>query len=273
MTIDLDFRFQTAAPHQHQHQHHQYNVIDVIDHNNNNINNTNHNHNKIMATTSSSRRFGRSLSSNSTDFNRQLSTLEASNNENNKAQIIGSFSSSSQQPSRGRSPSPSVLANIGGGSQFMNSLNNNGNGGKGSSNHPSYQHPHRSESVGRSERGRTKSIPHQNDEQPLPRRSTSTSAARKSSVQDDTNASDNDNVIIEEKRRRLNGSSSGDGSNNGYTLHRYLRGRLLGRGGFAKVYLCTALDTGKNYAVKIVPKANLVKARARQKVCRTNNPN
>ena len=67
-----------------------------------------------------------------------------------------------------------------------------------------------------------------------------------------------DEVIIEEKRRK----ASGDG----YTIHRYLRGRLLGKGGFAKVYLCTALDTNKLYAVKIVPKANLVKARARQKV-------
>lgn len=69
---------------------------------------------------------------------------------------------------------------------------------------------------------------------------------------------DEDSVVIEEKRKKANGD--------GYTLHRYLRGRLLGKGGFAKVYLCTALDTNKMYAIKIVPKANLVKARARQKV-------
>jgi hypothetical protein len=69
---------------------------------------------------------------------------------------------------------------------------------------------------------------------------------------------DEDSVIIEEKRRKVNGE--------GYTLHRYLRGKMLGKGGFAKVYLCTALDTNKAYAIKIVPKANLVKARARQKV-------
>ena len=70
---------------------------------------------------------------------------------------------------------------------------------------------------------------------------------------------DEDSVIIEEKRKRVTGD--------GYTYHRYLRGRLLGKGGFAKVYLCTALDTNKAYAIKIVPKANLTKARARQKVC------
>ena len=66
-------------------------------------------------------------------------------------------------------------------------------------------------------------------------------------------------IVVEEKRKRLHGSE-------GYTLHRYTLGRLLGKGGFAKVYLCTAMDTGKNYAAKVVPKANLVKARARQKV-------
>ena len=70
---------------------------------------------------------------------------------------------------------------------------------------------------------------------------------------------DEETLIIEEKRRRPN--------EEGFTTHRYLRGRLLGKGGFAKVYLCTALDTNKAYAIKIVPKANLVKARARQKVC------
>jgi serine/threonine protein kinase len=74
---------------------------------------------------------------------------------------------------------------------------------------------------------------------------------------------DGEEVMIEEKRKR----ASGDG----YTYHTYRRGRMLGKGGFAKVYLCTALDTNKNYAVKIVPKANLVKPRARQKVRYTNN--
>ncbi|EED92780.1 predicted protein, partial [Thalassiosira pseudonana CCMP1335] len=52
----------------------------------------------------------------------------------------------------------------------------------------------------------------------------------------------------------------------GYTVHKYLRGKLLGKGGFAKVYKVTSLDTNKEYAIKIVPKANLVKSRARQKL-------
>ena len=68
-----------------------------------------------------------------------------------------------------------------------------------------------------------------------------------------------DAIIIEHRKR-----PSGDG----YTVHKYMRGKLLGKGGFAKVYEVTSLDTNKVYAVKIVPKANLVKNRARQKVSR-----
>jgi hypothetical protein len=64
-------------------------------------------------------------------------------------------------------------------------------------------------------------------------------------------------TIIEHRKRPC-----GDG----HTVHTYLRGKLLGKGGFAKVYKVTSLDTNKEYAVKIVPKANLVKSRARQKV-------
>jgi polo-like kinase 1 len=73
-----------------------------------------------------------------------------------------------------------------------------------------------------------------------------------------TKHSTEENIEIEELRRKPNGE--------GYTIHRYLRGKVLGKGGFAKVYMCTSLDTNRCYAVKIVPKSNLVKARARQKL-------
>lgn len=71
-------------------------------------------------------------------------------------------------------------------------------------------------------------------------------------------SSSSEPVTIVEHRKRPCGD--------GYTVHKYLRGKLLGKGGFAKVYKVTSLDTNKEYAVKIVPKANLVKSRARQKV-------
>ena len=77
-----------------------------------------------------------------------------------------------------------------------------------------------------------------------------------------TTKSRTDDVVapleIEELRRKPNGE--------GHTVHKYTRGKLLGKGGFAKVYMCTSLDTNRTYAVKIVPKANLKKTRARQKV-------
>lgn len=73
-----------------------------------------------------------------------------------------------------------------------------------------------------------------------------------------SSSSDNESLTIIEHRKRPCGD--------GYTVHKYLRGKLLGKGGFAKVYKATSLDTNKEYAIKIVPKANLVKSRARQKV-------
>lgn len=101
------------------------------------------------------------------------------------------------------------------------------------------------------------SEPREHQEQPAPCSSAPRAALSQSSSLP-TTTMDEDSIVIEEKRRRTSGE--------GFTLHRYLRGRLLGKGGFAKVYLCTALDTNKAYAVKVVPKANLVKSRARQKV-------
>jgi hypothetical protein len=69
---------------------------------------------------------------------------------------------------------------------------------------------------------------------------------------------DNSEVIIEERRIGSDGEE--------HIIQRYIRGKLLGKGGFAKVYLCTVPENGRFFAVKIVPKANLVKPRARQKV-------
>lgn len=72
------------------------------------------------------------------------------------------------------------------------------------------------------------------------------------------NNDDNEEVMIEERRIGSDGEE--------HIVQRYIRGKLLGKGGFAKVYLCTIPENGKAFAVKIVPKANLVKPRARQKV-------
>jgi len=50
------------------------------------------------------------------------------------------------------------------------------------------------------------------------------------------------------------------------TTRKYSKGRFLGKGGFARVYEMVNLETNKSYAGKVIPKANLVKARARQKL-------
>jgi len=49
---------------------------------------------------------------------------------------------------------------------------------------------------------------------------------------------------------------------------RYLRGELLGQGSFAQVFKFMALDTGKRYAIKIIPR-KLNSAKAQQRVSQT----
>jgi polo-like kinase 1 len=46
----------------------------------------------------------------------------------------------------------------------------------------------------------------------------------------------------------------------------YLKGRFLGKGGFAKCYEITEQDTQRVLAAKIVAKNSLVKASAREKL-------
>lgn len=66
----------------------------------------------------------------------------------------------------------------------------------------------------------------------------------------------NGNVILE-KVKRKNGETS---------VRKWVKGRFLGKGGFAKVYEFTNVDSKKVYAAKIINKANLTKKRAKQKL-------
>eukprot|EP00347_Sterkiella_histriomuscorum_P006501 403352526 len=65
------------------------------------------------------------------------------------------------------------------------------------------------------------------------------------------------NTIVEEKIIKSNGDT---------LIKRYLKGKFLGKGGFAKCYDFTSLDTKKLLAAKIVPKASLSKSRAKSKL-------
>ena len=61
-------------------------------------------------------------------------------------------------------------------------------------------------------------------------------------------------IIIEEKNSKANGET---------VIRKYVRGKLLGKGGFAKCYEITNIETKKTQAAKIIPKNTLSKNRAR----------
>ena len=64
-------------------------------------------------------------------------------------------------------------------------------------------------------------------------------------------------VIIEEKYSKANGE---------VVIKRYLRGKFLGKGGFARCYEITDMHTKKTCAAKIISKTTLSKNKARQKL-------
>lgn len=77
-------------------------------------------------------------------------------------------------------------------------------------------------------------------------------------IKSSRNAEDPETVaIIEEKIVKVNGDVA---------VKRYTKGRFLGKGGFARCYEFSSLETRKITAAKIVPKATLTKSRAKQKL-------
>jgi len=68
---------------------------------------------------------------------------------------------------------------------------------------------------------------------------------------------DDTGAIIEERISKVNGDS---------TVRKYAKGRLLGKGGFAKCFEVTNLDNKRTLAAKIIVKNSLTKSRARQKL-------
>lgn len=64
-------------------------------------------------------------------------------------------------------------------------------------------------------------------------------------------------TIVEEKIVKVTGDVQ---------IRKYMKGRLLGKGGFAKCYEFTCVDTKKINAAKVVTKSSLVKSRAKQKL-------
>lgn len=72
-----------------------------------------------------------------------------------------------------------------------------------------------------------------------------------------SNLLDEGQIIVEEKVARAGGESA---------VRKYNKGRFLGKGGFAKCYEFTNMDTKRTCAAKVITKATLTKTRAKQKV-------
>jgi polo-like kinase 1 len=72
----------------------------------------------------------------------------------------------------------------------------------------------------------------------------------------DQNKTDNQ-CIVEEKITKVTGDIQ---------IRKYIKGRLLGKGGFAKCYEFTNMETKQITAAKVIPKKSLVKSRAKQKL-------
>jgi len=65
---------------------------------------------------------------------------------------------------------------------------------------------------------------------------------------------DGQQIYIEEKVVRFNGDIS---------IKKYLKGKFLGKGGFAKCYEFTNTETKRVSAAKIIDKTTLTKSRAK----------
>ena len=49
-------------------------------------------------------------------------------------------------------------------------------------------------------------------------------------------------------------------------IRKYLKGKLLGQGGFATCYEVTDLETKKSFAAKIIPKSSLARPKTKSRV-------
>ena len=68
------------------------------------------------------------------------------------------------------------------------------------------------------------------------------------------NQQDAAQIIVEEKIVKFNGD---------ICIKKYLRGKFLGKGGFAKCYEFTNLETKRVSAAKVIAKTSLTKSRAK----------